>query len=209
MYINILNEHSCIRVPSAFFIEHLLHLSDRQIRIYLSIVAAKSGLFDDLIGTISSELGITTEDAITTINELSQLGLINVSHSDGDSMLDICFCDTAFLSNSSDSYSSILERAERIKGSPLNSTEISVFLFILDTLLFSGELLLCLLEKCKAAGKFGSEYIKTVAINWHDNGIDTIAAADKVWGIHQNSFRNFSQNNNIDFAELERQLLDN
>lgn len=185
------------------------HLSDRQVRVYLFLVAAKSGLGDSSAESIGNKLGIDAEDVVATINELSQIGLITVSYSDGVNVLNICFCDAVFTNSGVESYSSILGKAELIKGSPLNSTEISVFLFILDSLLFSGDLLLNLLEKCKAAGKFGSEYIKTVAINWHDNGINTVAAADKMWGKHQNSFNNFPQNNNIDFAELERQLLDN
>lgn len=70
-----------------------------------------------------------------------------------------------------------LYMAETYLGRPLSASELNSFCYITDSLHFSSELLEYLIEYCVGRGKKSVRYMESVAINWFQQGIDTIKKA--------------------------------
>ena len=69
---------------------------------------------------------------------------------------------------------SLVGQIEKIHGSPLSTGEIEIFLYIFKDLDFSEDLILYLADYCQNKGKFFSNYIKAVAMSWHERGVQTV-----------------------------------
>ena len=67
--------------------------------------------------------------------------------------------------------------AETYLGRPLSVSELSSFCYISDSLHFSSDLLEYLIEYCITRGKKSVRYMESVAINWFQQGVDTIQKA--------------------------------
>ncbi len=67
--------------------------------------------------------------------------------------------------------------AETYIGHPLSVQELNSICYISDELRFSPELLEYLVEYCSERGKKQIRYMEKVAINWYQQGIDTVAKA--------------------------------
>lgn len=100
-----------------------------------------------------------------------------------------------------------LYMAETYLGRPLSASEINSFCYITDSLNFSSELLEYLIEYCISRGKKSVRYMESVAINWFQQGIDTIGKARQESSQYtQNVFpvmKAFGINRNPGPAELE------
>lgn len=70
-----------------------------------------------------------------------------------------------------------LYMAETYLGRPLSASELNSFCYISDSLHFSSDLLEYLIEYCISRGKKSVRYMESVAINWFQQGIDTIKKA--------------------------------
>ena len=75
--------------------------------------------------------------------------------------------------------SMLLTATEMYVGRPLNSSETKTLLFIYDRLAFSLDLTDYLVEFCAERNKKSIRYIEQVAINWYEEGIDSIEKAKK------------------------------
>lgn len=62
---------------------------------------------------------------------------------------------------------------------PLNPKEVELIFYLYDNLNFSSDLLLYLYEYCISLGKTNVNYIQTVAISWHEQGIQSPEDAKK------------------------------
>ncbi len=67
--------------------------------------------------------------------------------------------------------------AETYLGKPLTPTELNSFCYIDTALNFSPDLMEYLIEYCVSREKKSVRYMETVAINWYQNGIDTVEKA--------------------------------
>ena len=67
--------------------------------------------------------------------------------------------------------------AETYMGHPLSISELNSIYYISNDLHFSTELLEYLVEYCSEKGKNQIRYIEKVAINWYEQGIDTVSKA--------------------------------
>ena len=167
----VIADRKLVQVPKDFIEWYLCDLSLSQIRVYLMLISLSDGDSEITMGDVALRLGITKEELFKLLSELSELGLI-VTNADGtyfipeslpkrkDSAKDSC--DTM-----------VFSEIEQIKGSTLSSSELSLFMYILDCLSFSDELLLYLCSYCKFMNRFYKSYIKEVALSWHENEIDT------------------------------------
>lgn len=70
-----------------------------------------------------------------------------------------------------------LYMAETYLGRPLSTSELNSFCYINDALHFSSDLLEFLIEYCITRGKKSVRYMESVAINWFQQGIDTVKKA--------------------------------
>lgn len=76
-------------------------------------------------------------------------------------------------------FKAMLDEIQRIVGRPMNSVFISLFYNLAENLKFSHEMIVELAAYCNSIDRFSARYIETVAIDWHDNGIDTFELAEK------------------------------
>lgn len=100
-----------------------------------------------------------------------------------------------------------LYMAETYLGRPLSASELNSFCYISDSLHFSSDLLEYLIEYCISRGKKSVRYMESVAINWFQQGIDTIKKAKEESSQYtQNVFpvmKAFGINRNPGPAELD------
>lgn len=87
--------------------------------------------------------------------------------------------DLARLQDNPDA-SMLLNAASMYFGRPLNNNEIRTILFIYDRLAFSLDLTDYLIDFCVDNNQANIHYIEQVAINWYEEGIDTVSKAKKV-----------------------------
>lgn len=73
----------------------------------------------------------------------------------------------------------MLKDIEILLSRPLSNKEIEMYLSWTNTLGFSLELILFLIEYCVSKEKRNPNYIESVALGWHDSGIKTIEDANK------------------------------
>ena len=76
-----------------------------------------------------------------------------------------------------DDIKQILFIAEQYMGTTLSRSVVDEFLYIYEHLHFSVDLIDYLIEYCVSKGSNDIHYIKKVAFNWFDSGIDTVAKA--------------------------------
>ena len=83
----------------------------------------------------------------------------------------------------------ILFIAEQYTGTTLNRTAVDELLYIYDSLKFSVDLIDYLIEYCVSKGSKSIHYIKTVALSWHQNGINSVSKAkQETTTFHRNYF---------------------
>ncbi len=78
--------------------------------------------------------------------------------------------------------------AEQYFGRTLNTNEIKTIYYIQDDLEFSEDLIDYLLQHCVTAGKKDFDYVRKVALNWHEKGITTPEAARLDGTTHKNAY---------------------
>lgn len=71
----------------------------------------------------------------------------------------------------------MLQDIEKLMSRPLSSKEISMYIGWIKELNFSPEILLLMIQYCTSKGKSDSRYIEKVALNWHENKINTLEDA--------------------------------
>lgn len=81
--------------------------------------------------------------------------------------------------NESSDIAFLLNEAQMKFGRNLKHSESSVLVWIYDDLGMSASIILMVLEYARQAERLNISYIEKVAKNWVDNGIDTIALAEK------------------------------
>ena len=102
----------------------------------------------------------------------------------------------------------LLYIVEEYIGKPLTSTEMGTILYIYTDLGFSSDLIEYLVEYCVSNNHRSMHYIEKVALNWHDEAIDTVDKAKEIAKIKNSRTlvvtRSFGLGNrNITPAEME------
>ncbi len=78
--------------------------------------------------------------------------------------------------------------AEQYFGRTLNTNEIKTIYYIQDDLEFSEDLLDYLLQYCVSAGKKDFDYVRKIAMGWHDKGVTTPEEARLESVAHKNAY---------------------
>jgi len=73
----------------------------------------------------------------------------------------------------------LLQEAARISGKELSVSEIMLFKYIYEELGMPAKVALCLKKYCVERGKHGNAYIRSMAENWMNEGINTPEAAEE------------------------------
>lgn len=76
-------------------------------------------------------------------------------------------------------FSALLETISARLGKPLSHTDMETLLYLYDTADIDGSVILMGVGYAVSRGKFGMRYIETVLLNWQDNGITSVDAAEE------------------------------
>lgn len=79
--------------------------------------------------------------------------------------------------SSDDDFSQLLYIAQKYLNKVFTQRESEVFAYLYDTLHMTSEILEYLVEYCAQSGHSNIRYIETVAVNWHEKGLDTVEKA--------------------------------
>lgn len=93
---------------------------------------------------------------------------------------------------------------------PMKPTEIQLITYLYGTLHFSRELILHLYDYCISMGKTACNYIQTVALSWHEQGIKTPEQAQNASVRYLASYNAVSKALGLgrDLAEIEKKYVD-
>lgn len=116
----------------------------------------------------------TTRIATTDIPTKQNIPMISMDYNKEKASYSLD--DLARLSDTPDAQM-ILNAASMYFGRPLNPNEIRTIVFIFDRLAFSFDLTDYLIDYCVDNNQANIQYIEQVAINWYEEGIDTVSKA--------------------------------
>lgn len=198
------NIHHDITVLPNDFIDHYMIKADGEyVKIYLLIQRLIGENIPIQVDYLADRLELTRKDILRALNYWEKEGLLTLGGKSEteDTPADAAPSTTSAASpsisignhpvpekmtrNATDMEQSIrgtdLEQtiymAETYLGRPLSVSELNSFCYIHDTLHFSADLLEYLIEYCITKGKKSVRYIESVAINWYQQGIDTVPKA--------------------------------
>ncbi len=153
------------------------------IKVYMHILmlAAKGRKID--IISVAGDLQLLESDVMQAVNFWSGYGALQfIDNQEQDSMVEqyaetpsaysIQTVTEDLAENSK--MSEMLQLAQEVLGKTISSAEMKTLYWMYDSLGFSPEVILMLLEYCVSINKRGMQYIERVATSWHSKGINTI-----------------------------------
>ena len=194
-------------IQNIFIDEYLPYADGNYVKVYLL------GLFEafnqgSVSGdTLSKKLGLLESDVIKAWEYWDSKGLVKILKTDsGDTTIDFLnILDTYAPPQGSSSYNpehvrirlnnpntkDMFMSIEKLLGRTLSYNESSMYLSWLDDFGFSPEVILLLIQYCKAKGKTDSRYIEKVALSWHDRDIKTIEDAQNHISRYEENYSNY------------------
>ena len=168
-----------ISVPVEFFEEYLFKIDENSLRLYLLILDLETMPCECDIDSLSLHSGMDKKTLHGTLCSLSECGLIRISVNDENGAFCIFVNEHPSWpdSKSKPVKDRLLNEVEQIKGSPLTSSQMQFFIFLSDKLRFSDELILYLCNISHMRDKFSVSYMNTIALDWHEKGIDSVDKA--------------------------------
>lgn len=79
--------------------------------------------------------------------------------------------------SSDNAYYEVFHVAEHYMGRPLSKKEVETFMYWIDGLSMSPQLISYLVESCIEAGKNSVSYMNSIALSWAENGVHTVDEA--------------------------------
>ncbi|MDO5146788.1 MAG: DnaD domain protein [Eubacteriales bacterium] len=180
-------QHTTTILPNEFIDNHMLRADGEYVKIYLLVLRLLNNNMPVEIEQLADTLELTQKDILRALHYWEKEGLLEFSapSSEPDASLTITQVPEKISYNLADMEKSIkgtdleqtLYMAETYLGRPLSSAELSSFYYISDALHFSSDLLEHLIEYCITRDKKSVRYMESVAINWYQQGIDSVKKA--------------------------------
>ncbi len=85
---------------------------------------------------------------------------------------------TIILEETGADFRAMVAEIQRITGKVVNQPLLTVFYNMTENLRFSHEMVVQMVAYCNKAGKYTARYLETLAVDWHDEGINTFEAAE-------------------------------
>ena len=197
--INTSNEISTTMLSNIFIDEYLEDANDAQIKVYLYLLRMMCSGEATSVSDLADKFNYTEKDVERALAYWEKQGLISLElsstgHLTGIHMQDIVPKKGASITSldsasSLPKYSVVKKQSEKKKkhtdnpqmlfvaeqyfGRTLNTNEIKTIYYIQDDLEFSEDLTDYLLQYCADAGKKDFDYVRKVAISWHEKEIKT------------------------------------
>lgn len=226
--------HTTTILPNEFIDHYMIKADGEYVKIYLLILRLMNQNLPVHIDQLADTLELTQKDILRALKYWEKEGLLMMENAAETAKAETPVqAQTVSKTNGGDSYPTLaqvpekksrnmsdMERtikgtdleqtlymAETYLGRPLSTSELNSFCYISDSLHFSSELLEYLIEYCISRGKKSVRYMESVAINWFQQGIDSIKKAkEESTQYTQNVFpvmKAFGMNRNPGPAELD------
>ena len=214
--INQNSEISNTELSNIFIDEYLSDANDAEIKVYLYLLRMMCSGRATSVSDLADKFNYTEKDVLRALTYWEEQGLMSLEYGargqlSGVHMQDIVpknkakttlRCVPAPSNNSNESTRKdsakkpakhdenpqMLFVAEQYFGRTLNTNEIKTIYYIQDDLEFSEDLIDYLLQHCVTAGKKDFDYVRKVAINWHEKGISTPEQARLEGAAHKNAY---------------------
>lgn len=173
-------------LPNEFIDRYMIKADGEYVKIYLLIQRLIGDHIPVEIDKLADTLELTRKDIIRALKYWEKEGLLELPEAkEKESPVIRRPVPEKTAKNASDMEKSMkgtdLEQtmfmAETYLGRPLSISDLNSFFYISDSLHFSSDLLEYLIEYCITKGKKSVRYMESVAINWYQQGIDTVPKA--------------------------------
>ncbi len=175
------NEH--VTLPLRLVEEIFPTANPTFIKVYMHMLmlSAKGKNIDTV--TVASDLQLLESDVLQAVSFWNGYGALSILDSavqgddseqyvDVPSTYDVRVVTENIAENSK--MSEMLQLAQEVLGKTISTAEMKTLYWMYDSLGFSPEVILMLLEYCVSINKRGMQYIERVATSWHSKGINTI-----------------------------------
>ena len=211
--INQNTEISTTVLSNIFIDEYLADANDAEIKVYLYLLRKMCANEATSVSDLADKFNYTEKDVERALTYWEKLGLIGLElgpsgHLTGIHIEDIVPKKSASITKINEASSlpkysvvknsepkkkhtenpQMLFVAEQYFGRTLNPTEIKTIYYIQDELEFSEDLIDHLLQHCVTAGKKDFDYVRKVAISWHEKGIKTPEEANLENSSHKTAY---------------------
>lgn len=206
---------SIFGVPSAVADNHLKLASHSALKVILFIMRNGAGAVDD--GT-TFKLGITRTELDEALLYWRQAGILcDAEASDGQNQADKApapsaesgekaviksekpdRAETARRIGESREIAQVLRRAEQVFGRTLKQSEMSVIVYVMDSLMLTPPVTLMLIQYAAAEGRLSASFIESTAVRWVNEGLTSVREVEKeiqaaqerrsAWGVVRAAF---------------------
>ena len=182
-----------------------------KVYMHMLMLAAKGKKID--IVDVAGDLQLLESDVMQAVNFWSGYGVLGFGNAqEGEfsaeqtaepSSYNIQNVTENILENSR--MSEMLQLAQEVLGKTISPAEMKTLYWMYDSLGFSPEVILMLLEYCVSINKRTMQYIERVATSWHSKGISTIEAVEEFLSNEEHT-KNYMNGLKVIFGIRDRSL---
>ena len=201
------NPDSMTRVfalPAQVVDKHIRLAGAKQLKVLLWLACRGEGRFD--ADACAADIGGSAADGADALQYWAECGLLQSAEGDGEPdraparaqapvnpnkaapptapaprprAVKPQFQEVLKRQKESEEFAYLLDTASARLGRPISHGDMETLLYLYDTAGLPIEVILMVLAYAVAAGKLNMRYVEKVALDWADQGIDTIAAAEQ------------------------------
>ena len=202
------NPDSMTRVfalPAQVVDKHIRLAGAKQLKVLLWLACGGEGRFD--ADACAADIGGSAADCADALQYWAECGLLQSAEGDGKAVAEAAaeapdrpqapaappkaapaprpravkpqFQEVLKRQKESEEFAYLLDTASARLGRPISHGDMETLLYLYDTAGLPIEVILMVLAYAVAAGKLNMRYVEKVALDWADQGIDTIAAAEQ------------------------------
>lgn len=176
-------------VPNFFIDEYMRHANAEFVKVYIYALRMAGSEISD--SSIAESLGLLESDVVKAWDYWTNVGLVRRSEDEIEFLpcvpkeeeakripARVTRGEIAQMFRTDSTLSSICSYVQQSLGKNLSPTELSSLYAVYTDIGLPADVIIQLVEYCKARGKESLKYIERVAAGWKDQGIDNIDAVE-------------------------------
>ena len=205
-------------VPNVFIDEYMSSANAEFVKVYIYALRFAGSELSD--GEIAEKLGLLESDVVKAWKYWEKHGLVK-KNEDGIEFLPcvqkkeseklssrVTRAELSRMFRSDRNLSSIGNYVQHSLGKALSQTELSSLYAIYTEIKLPADVIMQLVEYCKARGKESIKYIERVAASWKEQGIDSIEAVEQLCRHEEEVRREEAEMKQILGIRADRKLTD-
>ena len=156
-----------------------------KVYMHMLMLAAKGRKIE--IVDVAGDLQLLESDVLQAVNFWSGYGVLDFGNEKENDFSPEPVADSSSYNiqsvteniSENSKMSEMLQLAQEVLGKTISPAEMKTLYWMYDSLGFSPEVILMLLEYCVSINKRTMQYIERVATSWHSKGISTIEAVEE------------------------------